>query len=138
MRSFNWNIIYCCSNTWSIYGCLNLILNDYLSLLIFWPVTSLSTYTGFILMEYIKGKVKDSSLVPGEHAKFMDCCNLLEFTVEEIMRLRHVLALPKKVRQEGESKLHVLIMNVYLVVIWIFFFSYIFLVVIWFLVGVLV
>ena len=68
-------------------------------------------------MEYIKGKVKDSSLVPGEHAKFMDCCNLLKFTVEEIMRLRHVLALPKKVRQEGESKLHVLIMNVFLVVI---------------------
>ncbi|KAK4588922.1 hypothetical protein RGQ29_019787 [Quercus rubra] len=47
---------------------------------------------GFILMEYLKGKVKDLSLVSGENAEFMDCCNLLKFSVEEIMSNEEIKA----------------------------------------------
>ncbi|KAM3701012.1 hypothetical protein ACB098_05G140000 [Castanea mollissima] len=47
---------------------------------------------GFILMEYLKGKVKDLSLVSGENAEFIDCCNLLKFSVEEIMSNEEIKA----------------------------------------------
>ena len=43
-------------------------------------------------MEYLKGKVKDLSLVSGENAEFMDCCNLLKFSVEEIMSNEEIKA----------------------------------------------
>ncbi|GMY38112.1 hypothetical protein FCV25MIE_33356 [Fagus crenata] len=47
---------------------------------------------GFILMEYLKGKVEDLSLVPGQSAAFMDCCNLLKCSVEEIMSIEQLKA----------------------------------------------
>ncbi|PON39547.1 Gamma-tubulin complex component protein [Parasponia andersonii] len=42
---------------------------------------------GLILMEYLKVKVKDKSLVAGlaESAAFMDCCNLLECDIENFL-----------------------------------------------------
>ena len=43
-------------------------------------------------MEYLKGKVKDLSLVSGENAEFMGCCNLLKFSVEEIMSNEEIKA----------------------------------------------
>jgi hypothetical protein len=43
-------------------------------------------------MEYLKGKVKDLSLVPGESAAFMDSCNLLKCSVEEIMSIEQLKA----------------------------------------------
>lgn len=43
-------------------------------------------------MEYLKGKVEDLSLVPGESAAFMDCSNLLKCSVEEIMSIEQLKA----------------------------------------------
>lgn len=47
---------------------------------------------GFILMEYLKEKVKDLSLVPDGCAVSMDCCNLSKCNVEEIMSIEELKA----------------------------------------------
>lgn len=46
----------------------------------------------FILMEYLKTKGKDSSLVPDGCAAVLDHCNLLKCNVEEIMSVEELKA----------------------------------------------
>ncbi|KAB1222155.1 hypothetical protein CJ030_MR2G002667 [Morella rubra] len=47
---------------------------------------------GFILMEYFNVKVKDLSLLPGECAAFMDCCNLFKRDIGEVMSIEELKA----------------------------------------------
>ncbi|XWS16070.1 hypothetical protein CRYUN_Cryun34aG0053900 [Craigia yunnanensis] len=47
---------------------------------------------GFILIEYLKEKVKDSSLIPGlvESAAFLDCSDLLQCKLDEVMSIEEL------------------------------------------------
>ncbi|XWS18729.1 hypothetical protein CRYUN_Cryun32bG0069600 [Craigia yunnanensis] len=47
---------------------------------------------GFILMEYLKEKVKDLSLIPGfeESATFLDCSNLLKSKLDDVMSIEEL------------------------------------------------
>ena len=53
----------------------------------------LSTCAGLIMMEYVKEKVKEKSLVAGlgESVAFLDSCNLLKCDVENILDSEEVL-----------------------------------------------
>lgn len=82
----------CCSNLWSFCGCLNIILNIFCLHNFLCPITLLSDCAAFILMEYLKTKGKDSSLVPDGCAAVLDHCNLLKCNVEEIMSVEELKA----------------------------------------------